>query len=771
MVDLKLPEGAHLDATDDAARTLERMLLERPEVQQVASFMGRGAPRFYYNIPSIPWSPHFAQVMVSTRTTAEVDAVLEWVRSEAPIRLPGVEVIGKRLEQGPPVAAPVEVRVFADDLSSLHEGVTRVAAVLRSTPGTADVRHDLGAGEPTLHLAVDDAAAARFGISRAAVAQSLFGHTRGWPVGELRSSDDPVPIVVRSAAGERLAPESLAGLDVAAPDGRVVPIGQLVRVEAGWQAGRDPPPQPLADRDRLVPARPRRHLLRRAQRRPAARSTAIELPAGARIGFGGDAEGSGEANTAMLKTLPIGLLVLLGVLMAEFNSFRRVGIILITVPLAATGVIPGLLIAGQPFGFMSLLGVFALVGIVVNNAIVLLEVVDSRRREGATVDEALADAVDQRIRPILLTTATTVAGLTPLAFSSSTLWPPLAWAMISGLIASTVLTLIVVPALYRLLLGRPGRSVQTLLRTAPRAAALCSLMLVGAAASAEPPQGLPLEEAMRRGAERPAAEAAAGRARAADSLALGERRLSYLPTLGASFAESDRNRDLELVTPLGSFPFGSSRSRTAGIELQQPLFDPARLLHGNAASRLESRAAHDASLRTRQELAAEAAAAWLRVRAVEASRAATLAFSESLAGRLAETEQRVAAGRALEADALKIRLALESAQLDLTRLDQAHRVATADLARATGLTLPAAAVGEPLDHRARPVPDPEAEIARALDGEDRPRRPPGECRGHRAAAGGGPRRGHPAPRRQGRLELDRRLALPGRLLDRGRVWW
>ena len=143
---------------------------------------------------------------------------------------------------------------------------------------------------------------------------------------------------------------------------------------------------------------------------------------------------------------------MIGVLLAEFNSFRRVGLILLTVPLCAAGIIPGLILGKQPFGFMSLLGVFALVGIVVNNAIVMLEVVEERRREGADVKRALQDAVMRRIRPILLTTATTVAGLLPLAFSPSTLWPPLAVAMISGLLAATFLTLVMVPAVYRFIL-------------------------------------------------------------------------------------------------------------------------------------------------------------------------------------------------------------------------------------------------------------------------------------------------------------------------------
>ena len=179
----------------------------------------------------------------------------------------------------------------------------------------------------------------------------------------------------------------------------------------------------------------------------------VALPDGVRLQLGGESETAGEANSALLGALPLGALLLLGCLLLEFNSFRRVGIVLVTVPLAAAGVLPGLVLGGQPFGFMSLLGVIALMGIVVNNAIVLLDVVDRGLHDGLDVTEAVQLAVKERVRPILLTTGTTVAGLLPLALSGSTLWPPLASAMISGLLASTLLTLLVVPALSRLLLA------------------------------------------------------------------------------------------------------------------------------------------------------------------------------------------------------------------------------------------------------------------------------------------------------------------------------
>jgi multidrug efflux pump subunit AcrB len=182
------------------------------------------------------------------------------------------------------------------------------------------------------------------------------------------------------------------------------------------------------------------------------------LPSGVRMELGGDKEGSGDANSAIFTSAPIGMLLLLFFLLLQFNSFRRVGIILLTVPLAGVGVLPGLVLSDAPFGFQSLLGIIALVGIVVNNAIVLVDVVDQRLAAGADIVEAVADAVARRTRPILLTTATTIAGLLPLAFSQSTLWPPMAWAIISGLLASTVLTLLVVPAVCRLTLGRQSGS-------------------------------------------------------------------------------------------------------------------------------------------------------------------------------------------------------------------------------------------------------------------------------------------------------------------------
>jgi len=448
--DVELPEGTHLDETDATVAALEAVLAEQPGVEQVASFMGRGVPHFYYNLVQKPQRPHFAQLVVTTTSIDDVEPLLRRVRELAPATVPEALVIGRRIEQGPPVEAPIEIHVVGDDLVDLQQAADAIAATLRDTPGAVDVRHNLGQGAPSLDVTVNDAAAARAGVTREDVALALLGQTRGLTLGQYRAGDDPVPIVSRADEGDRTTTDQLETLLVSRPGVPAVPLEQVAHLTPTWR------PAVLSHRNF------RRYVTVSAQLdagvtyadvldRSQPTLEGLDLPASVTLSLGGDAEGSGEANAALLTTLPIGLLLLLTFLMGEFNSFRKVGIVLLTVPLAATGVIPGLVFGGQPFGFMSMLGVFALIGIVVNNAIVLLDVIGARRSEGATVAEAIDAAIAARTRPILLTTATTVAGLLPLAVSPSTFWPPLASSMISGLLASTVLTLLVVPSMYRLL--------------------------------------------------------------------------------------------------------------------------------------------------------------------------------------------------------------------------------------------------------------------------------------------------------------------------------
>ncbi|MEM8931887.1 MAG: efflux RND transporter permease subunit, partial [Acidobacteriota bacterium] len=613
-----------------------------------------------------------------------------------------------RLEQGPPIEAPIELRVLGWDLIDLETVSDDLLAVLRSHSDTRDVRHDLSLGVPTVELEIDDAAAGRRGLHRSDVAVSVLGRTLGVEIGQYRMDEDPVPILVRSAEGEKFPVERLDTIDVSpgtgsltgAP-GSAVPLAQVARLDVAWQ----PAAIQHQDRQRMV----------KVQAQVAADSTAtavlaeleeqiaaLELPPGVTLELGGELEESGKANSAIQRRMPLGLLLLLFFLLLEFDSFRRVGIVMVTVPLAAVGVVPGLILSGQPFGFMSLLGMISLIGIVVNNAIVLLDVIESQQQAGHSIDDALIEAVERRTRPILLTMATTVAGLSPLAFSEASLWPPLAWAMISGLIASTVLTLMVIPALYKLLFDSARWPRFATRRETVAAAGLVFLMLTSFAVSrdaaatelpaatphangAESALVLSLDEAVARALERPTAMAADRRAEAAALEAEALRRASRRPSLALVADGTWRDEIATLDTPIGDFVLGEETSTSATVVLTQPLYDPASRRYAEPAARETAGAAAARASRVRQILVAEVVEAWLRVRSIDAAIEATDVFVDSLRARLDEMDARVQAGRILESDALKIRLDLESAELDRTRLRQQREIARIALGRTVGL--------------------------------------------------------------------------------------
>jgi multidrug efflux pump subunit AcrB len=457
VVELYMPEGTDQQATEHVAAELERLVRQRPEAVAVHRFVGSAGPSFYYNLLRAPQAPNRGRLVVQTTDLAATRGLIHWVREHVAVSVPELDVVASTLGQGPPRAAPVEVRLYHHDEQQRMAAAEQVFAVLKRAAGAVDVRHDIDLGVPVLGVQVDDALAARYGLSRAEVARTLFAQSLGLTAEQYRQELDPIPMVIRSHEGTRQSLEQLLSASVFNSQGEAIPLTALARIEASWQ------PAGIRQRNGV-----RVYTVTAGLEQGYSFSQVLDalkrelevnpLPAGTRLELGGDSEGSGDANRALFTTAPVGILLLLFFLLLQFNSFRRVGIILLTVPLASVGVFPGLVLSGSPFGFQSMLGIIALVGIVVNNAIVLIDVVDQRLGQGADIGTAVAEAVARRTRPILLTTATTIAGLLPLAFSSSTLWPPMAWAIISGLLASTVLTLLVVPATCRLLLA-PGEAL------------------------------------------------------------------------------------------------------------------------------------------------------------------------------------------------------------------------------------------------------------------------------------------------------------------------
>jgi multidrug efflux pump len=445
VVELYMPEGTDLKRTSDVAADLEQAIRSRDNALQIHRFTGFTGPSFYYNLQREPQAPNRGRIVVETPTLEDTTEMVRWIRDHARTQFPELQITVGILGQGPPRQAPVEIRVYHADGETRAKAVEQVFSALRRVEGTVDVRHNLDPGVPSISINVDDASAARFGLNRSDVAQSLYGQSFGVVAEQYRQEKDPIPLVLRSREGVNLSLSRLLSINVYNEPGEAVPLSAIASVDTAWESAalyqRNGSPVNTIWSNLLVG-----YSFSQALEGLNASLADNPLPPGTRLAMGGDAEGSGEANDALLTTAPIGVLLLLFFLLLQFNSFRRVGIILLTVPLATVGIFPGLVLSGSPFGFQSLLGVIALVGIVVNNAIVLLDVMDRQLEQGNAIRDAVRKAVEQRTRPILLTTATTVAGLLPLAFSSSTLWPPMAWAIISGLLASTVLTLLVVPS-------------------------------------------------------------------------------------------------------------------------------------------------------------------------------------------------------------------------------------------------------------------------------------------------------------------------------------
>ncbi|KEF30554.1 Acriflavin resistance protein [Marinobacter nitratireducens] len=454
IVELYMPEGTDQSRTSEAAAELEQMIRTQPKALEVHRFVGFTGPTFYYNLQRAPQAPNRARLVVRTPTLADTTDMMSWIRAHVKDEMPELDVTVGILGQGPPRAAPVAVRVYHANDETRAEAVEQIFAILRGTQGTVDVRHDLDIGVPSIAINVDDATAARYGLTRADVAQSLYGQSFGVVAEKYRQEEDPIPLVLRSREGTSLSLSRLLSVNVYNDRGDAIPLSAVASVSTSWE----PAARYLRDGVRMNTVTANLltgYSFSQALEGLYAGLEKQPLPPGTRIELGGDAEGSGDANGALLTAAPIGVLLLLFFLLLQFNSFRRVGIILLTVPLATVGIFPGLVLSDSPFGFQSLLGVIALVGIVVNNAIVLLDVMDRELASGEDIRNAVRKAVEQRTRPILLTTATTVAGLLPLAFSSSTLWPPMAWAIISGLLASTVLTLLVIPAVCTQLIRTP----------------------------------------------------------------------------------------------------------------------------------------------------------------------------------------------------------------------------------------------------------------------------------------------------------------------------
>ena len=378
------------------------------------------------------------------------------VNSHAVDAFPDARVTAKTLENGPPVGDPLQIRLYGEDMTTLYDLRDQLMAQIRSVGGTYDVRDDWGEWSRQLSITPDPVRAARLGLSTSDVADALSWQFTGNVVTHFRGGDRNVPVTLRTSGAYRNRPDRLPDVPVFGSDAGVVPLGTVADIDLVFSPGsilRENTLRVMTIKGR-VHGRFASDAL--AEIRPLVDGLVAsdEWPVGYRIEFGGEQENSQEANGSIGAAMPISLSILSLILISQFNSIRRFVIIICTIPPMLIGVTPGLLLTGSSFGFMTMLGLIALLGIIVNNAILLIDEIDTQRDSGLPIVEAIVASCRSRLRPIIMTTCTTIIGLGPLAVAGGAMWSSMAWAMMFGLGFATLLTLMLCPVLFYLFFRR-----------------------------------------------------------------------------------------------------------------------------------------------------------------------------------------------------------------------------------------------------------------------------------------------------------------------------
>jgi multidrug efflux pump subunit AcrB len=431
---------------------------DQPGVTHWASFISTTPPRFTlgYN-PNAP-RPRFSETMLSTTNAEIVPELMERLETYVTERYPDVRPYVRPLGNGPPVNKPIEVRIGGKDIDRTFEIADSVKQWLNDRDDTRNVGDDWGPRVKKLVVAVDGDSARRAGVTNEDVATSLQTFLSGFETTKYREDDKTIPVVLRSLAEGRRNIERLSTLSVFSQDGSTVPLTQVATGELEWESSeilrRDLYSTITVDSD-VVPGVTAFDVI--AEMTPWLEEQKKEWGIGYRYEFGGEVEGSGDANASIAAKLPIAGMVILMLLVWQFNSLRKPTIVLATILFALVGVAIGLVLVdlvglpGGYFGFMTLLGIVSLAGIVINNGIVLIDRIEIEKDEnGLAPPHAVIQAAQQRFRPIMLTTATTISSLIPLYLGGEGMWQPLAIAIMFGLAFSTMLTLGFVPLMYSL---------------------------------------------------------------------------------------------------------------------------------------------------------------------------------------------------------------------------------------------------------------------------------------------------------------------------------
>jgi multidrug efflux pump subunit AcrB len=485
-VEIWLPETASLEQTNTVALQVEEILRKlspnsdssiehKEKIRAMRTMVGGGGSRWYLGWDSEPRKPNFAEILIRTTDAQftsdlakELRSVCEQGNAELKIKpIVGARIIPQELFLGPS-ADPVEIRVFGDgfaDMQVLQKNAALVKQMIRDQPGTWDVNDSWGIPGYQLRVEIDEEKANRAGVTNAHVANTLNAYFSGQRLTTFREGDHQIPVFLRLGHDERRTLDRIHTAYVEGINGKV-PLTSIATILPRWEPAtidRRDLNRVIEVRSQVEPGVMGNDIVNNIMASDEMKQLEKNLPDGFRIEVGGTLEKSQESAEQMGVCFSISILVIVLCLVIQYNGWVKPIIILSTLPMALIGALPGLYFTGNPLGFMSQLGILALFGIVLNTGIIFMEFADTRIKEAAEKSDGsgpivgltknqfrncLVDACYMRLLPIFLTTATTIGGLIPLALAGGPLWEGLAWAMIAGLMVATVLTLLVIPAMY-----------------------------------------------------------------------------------------------------------------------------------------------------------------------------------------------------------------------------------------------------------------------------------------------------------------------------------
>ncbi|HEX2667787.1 MAG TPA: efflux RND transporter permease subunit, partial [Gammaproteobacteria bacterium] len=448
LVDLRLPEGASYEATLRETQRMEKFLATQEGIDNYVSYVGAGSPRFYLNLDQQLTQRNFAQFVVTTHSVEAREALRPRIEDELAKDFPGLQGRVTRLENGPPVGFPVQFRVSGDDIATVRGIAAQVAEVMRANPDTTGVQYDWdGPANKSVHLEIDQEKARLLGIGSDDLAAFLNMSLTGYTATYYREGDKLIGVDLRAPAAERADLGNLGNLMIPTAAGKSVPLAQVAKPVYGLEYGviweRDRQPTVIVRADTQGGAQGI-DVTNAIEKRLA--DIRAHLPLGYRIEVGGSVENSAKAQNSINVQMPVMLFVVFTLLMIQLQSFSRTFMVLLTAPLGLVGVSGALLLFGQPFGFMAMLGTIAMFGIIMRNSVILVDQIDHDIREGYAPLEAIVGATVRRFRPISLTAAAAVLALIPLL--QSDLFSPMAAALMGGITVATVMTLFFLPALY-----------------------------------------------------------------------------------------------------------------------------------------------------------------------------------------------------------------------------------------------------------------------------------------------------------------------------------